>query len=79
MNTNNEFRAEFGQRNVCTAYYAGMLQGTLRTLCWQTVPGLTISDAPGFRAWVEQQLEACMVEAEIFQKTKQPVDNQTMV
>lgn len=70
MNENNEFRAGLYQRNICTSYYAGMLQGTLRTLCWRDAPGLTISDAPAFRAWVERELESCMVEAEIYQMTK---------
>jgi hypothetical protein len=80
MNENNEFRAVIGERNICTSYYAGMLQGTLRTLCWRDAPGLTISDAPAFRAWVERELESCMVEAEIYQKTKdKPVDTKPMV
>jgi hypothetical protein len=80
MNENNEFRAVIGERNICTSYYAGMLQGTLRTLCWADAPGLTISDAPAFRAWVERELESCMVEAEIYQKTKdKPLDTEPMV
>ena len=70
MKTENEFRAVIGERNICTSYYAGMLQGTLRTLCWRDAPGLTISDAPAFRAWVERELESCMVEAEIYEMTK---------
>jgi|LakMenE18May11ns_1017448.scaffolds.fasta_scaffold9126718_1 hypothetical protein len=70
MNENNEFRAVIGERNICTSYYAGMLQGTLRTLCWRDAPGLTITDPKAFRAWVERELESCMVEAEIYQMTK---------
>ncbi len=70
MNTDNEFRAGLYQRNICTSYYAGMLQGTLRTLCWRDAPGLTITDPKAFRAWVERELESCMVEAEIYEMTK---------
>ena len=71
MKTENEFRAVIGERNICTSYYAGMLQGTLRTLC-----------SKAFRAWVERELEleSCMAKAEIYQKTKdKPIDNETMV
>ena len=80
MNENNEFRAGLYQRKICASYYAGMLQGTLRTLCWRDAPGLTKSDAPAFRAWVEKELESCMMEAEIYQKTKdKPLDTEPMV
>jgi hypothetical protein len=79
MNENNEFRAEVGQRNICNSYYAGMLQANLRLIPWQNIPGLTISDPKAFRAWVERELESCMVEAEIYQKTKEPVDSKPMV
>jgi hypothetical protein len=70
MDTNNEFRAVIGERDICTSYYAGALQGTLHTLCWVDAPGITITDPKAFRAWVERELESCMVEAEIYQRQK---------
>ena len=77
MNTDNEFRAEVGQRNICHAYYAGMLQANLRLIPLQNIPGLTISDASAFQAWVELELESCMVKAADWQikmseESKQP-------
>ena len=80
MNTENNFKAEVGQRIICHAYYAGMLQANLRLIPFQNIPGLTISDASAFRSWVELELESCMVKAEgwqtkMTQEAKQPVDN----
>ena len=80
MNTENEFRAEVGQRNICNAYYAGMLQANLRLIPCQNIPGLTITDPKAFKAWVEQELESCMAKSEIWQKRNdKPVDTEPMV